>query len=88
MKICPLAHLNQMDLGSWGGGGQGGFHRAGDLDGDLKGGTLMGLKGRKGKSFACARQPGGYVMGSEDEFLCLTQLYTFSKSSFHSPHPF
>ena len=85
MEICPLAHLNQMDLGSWGWGGQGGFHRADDLDGDLKGGVEVR---RKGKSFACARQPGGCVMGSEDEFHCLTQLYTFSKSSFHSPHPF
>ena len=59
--FCP-GTLAMMDLGSWGWGGQGGFHRADDLDGDLKGGVEVR---RKGKSFACARQPGGCVMGSE-----------------------
>ena len=82
--FCPLAHINQLDLGFWGWCGQGGLHKAGDLDRDLGG---MGVR-QKWESFACAGQT-GCEMGNEDgdvevNVICPTHLYLFSKSSI--PH--
>lgn len=56
--FCPLAHRNQLDLGFWGWGGQGGLHKAGDLDGDL-GGMGVRQKWESGRALpVLARQEG------------------------------